>query len=199
MICKRCKTAIADKEEDDKEVKVHIFPFNTKDVKQAYKDLATNLNSTLDKYNEFLIDIEMLVVVMPVVVKESNHLEILPEKEWQKAVETSGTKMIQGKALICPKCGYDNGDVLSGPSETLKQEHHRPSLWNFWRWTRKPIMDGDFNSLLKRQIADGMKESPGCDIEIELHVHIKGRMDSVKNVEIVSKGKWNEMTKSDQQ
>ena len=198
MICKRCKAAIVNKEEDDKEVKVHVFPFNTKDVKQGYNDIAMNINSTLDKYDDFLITVEMLVVILPKDMKESNHLKILPEKEWQKAVGTSGTKMIEGKILMCPKCGYDNGEVLNGPSETLEQKHYRPSLFNFWRWTRKPIRDKDFNEMLKRQVADGMKESSGCSIEIELHIHIKGRMDSVKNVEIVPKSKWNEMTKSDQ-
>ena len=198
MICKRCGAAIVKREEDDKDVKVHKFPFDTKNLKEAYNNLAMNLNSTLDKYDDFLITVEMLVVILPKDVKESNHLEILPEKEWQKAVETSGTKIIEGKILICPKCGYDNGEVLNGPSETLEQKHYRPSLWNFWRWTRKPIMDKDFNALLKRQVADGMKESPGCAIEIELHVHIKGPMSSVKNVEIIPKRKWDEITKSEQ-
>ena len=193
MICKRCGAAIADKEEDDKEVKVHVFPFNTENVKEAYNDLAMNINSTLDKYDDFQINVEMLVVILPKDLKESNHLEIISEEEWQKTVANSGTKMIEGKILTCPKCGYDNGDVMVGPAEALRSEHHRPSIFNFWRWKQKPIRNGDIDRMMKRNIAEGMKESPGCKVEIELHVHIKGRMDAVKKVEIIPKRKWQTM------
>jgi hypothetical protein len=192
MLCKRCGSAIAKREEDDQEVKVHKFSFNTDNFKESYNDLTMKINHTLDKYEEFLITIEVLVVTVDD-FKEDNHVEILPEKEWQNVVGNSGIKTVDCEKLTCPKCGYDNGEMLSGPSESFETKHYRPKLFNLFGWKRKSIRDRDINEMMKRQISESIKQSPGCTIEIELHVHIKCSMESIKKVEIIPKKRWQTM------